>query len=253
LQKSLANQELQLYYQLQVDADGRAIGVEALLRWNHPVRGLVSPAEFIPLAEDTGCIVPIGSWVLETACARLKQWEGVAEFEQLELSVNVSVKQFRQRDYVDRVAAVLKDSGINPARLKLELTESVVLEDVKDALSKMRALKALGVKLSMDDFGTGYSSLSYLQRLPIDELKIDQSFVMDLMGSVNNQSIVKTIIGLAQGLNMNIVAEGVETCEQFDLLKEKGCGGFQGYLFSRPQPLADFEKLIAKGPLDVPV
>ncbi len=243
LHKSLVNKELELYYQMQVDADETPIGVEALLRWNHPERGLISPAEFIPLAEENGYIVPIGLWVLETACMQLKQWEG-GGFERIKLSVNVSAKQFKQSDFVDRVASVLHLSSIHPSRLVLELTESVVLDDVREAIFKMRALKELGVGLSMDDFGTGYSSLSYLQRLPLDELKIDQSFVRDLIGNVENESIVKTIIVLAQELKMKIVAEGVETREQFELLKARGCGCFQGYLFSKPVPLADFEKRI---------
>jgi diguanylate cyclase (GGDEF)-like protein/PAS domain S-box-containing protein len=247
LQKCMEHHELQLYYQLQVDVAGRGVGVEALLRWNHPERGLVAPAEFIPLAEETGCIVSIGLWVLESACAQLKLWAQSEKFEPLEVAVNVSAKQFRQGDFVERVATALRKSGANPARLKLELTESVVLGDVKDAIAKMRALKLLGVSLSMDDFGTGYSSLSYLQQLPIDELKIDQSFVCDLIGNIDNQSIVKTIIMLAQGLGMSLVAEGVETQAQFDMLKAKGCTGFQGYLFSRPLPLVEFEKRLLEG------
>ncbi len=246
LQQSLDKNQLQLYYQLQVNEQKQAIGVEALLRWHHPERGLVSPAEFIPLAEETGYIVRIGLWSLRVACLQLKAWEQSEQFGTLKLSVNVSAKQFRQSDYVNRVASAVQESGINPAMLKLELTESVVLDDVKDAISKMKALKALGIGLSMDDFGTGYSSLSYLQRLPVDELKIDQSFVREMIGSMENENIVSTIILLAQGLNLEIIAEGVETQEQFDRLKDKGCRGFQGYLFSRPLPLADFEQVVGE-------
>ena len=242
LHRSLDNNELSLHYQLQVDADGNSIGVEALLRWNHPERGMVAPAEFIPLAEDNGYIVPIGLWVLNVACRQIKQWEGDARLKKLALAVNVSARQFRQGDFVDKVRDAVADSRINPALLKIELTESIVLDNVKDAIAKMRALKELGVHLSMDDFGTGYSSLSYLQRLPLDELKIDQSFVHDLLGSSDNETIIRTIIVLANGLNMTIIAEGVETREQFDLLKAKGCGGFQGYLFGRPLPPKEFEQ-----------
>lgn len=245
LRNSLDNHEMILYYQLQVDADGSRVGVEALLRWNQPELGMVSPAEFIPLAEDTGYIVPIGCWVIEQVCRQLKLWQGIAKFEQLSIAVNVSARQFKQRDFVAVVETAISNSGIEPARLKLELTESVIMDDMNDAITKLNALKQLGVGLSMDDFGTGYSSLTYLQRLPIDELKIDQSFVQDLVGSVSNESLVKTIIGLANGLNMGIIAEGVETQAQFDFLKDKGCCGFQGYFFSRPMPVTEFEKLVA--------
>jgi diguanylate cyclase (GGDEF)-like protein/PAS domain S-box-containing protein len=244
LNKSIPNKELELYYQMQVDANETPVGVEVLLRWNHPERGLVSPAEFIPLAEDNGYIVQMGLWVLETACLQLKRWESASKFERVKLSVNVSARQFRQVDFVDRVASVLHLAAIDPSRLVLELTESVVLKDVKEAILKMRALKELGVGLSMDDFGTGYSSLSYLQRLPLDEIKIDQSFVRDLIGNADNESIVKTIIVLAQELKMETVAEGVETREQFELLKSRGCTSFQGYLFSKPLPLDAFERMV---------
>ncbi|MBI5430328.1 MAG: EAL domain-containing protein [Nitrosomonadales bacterium] len=246
LRNSLSNHELIPYYQLQVDTAGSPIGVEVLLRWNQPERGMVDPAEFISLAEDTGYIVPIGCWVLEHACQQLKQWQGNARLGKLSMAVNVSARQFKQSDFVDRVGAAITNAGIDPARLKLELTESVILDNVNDAVDKMFELKKIGVKISMDDFGTGYSSLSYLQRLPIDELKIDQSFVQDLIGSVSNKNIVKTIIGLANALNMGVIAEGVESREQFELLKDKGCKGFQGYLFSLPVPVAEFEALIAE-------
>lgn len=244
LRNSLGNHELILHYQLQIDAEGRPIGVEALLRWNHPERGMLMPDDFILLAEDIGEIVPIGCWVLEQACGQLKQWQGVDVLKQLRIAVNVSAKQFKQSDFVERIERLITNFGVDPALLKLELTESVILDDVKDAVSKMNELKELGIRLSMDDFGTGYSSLSYLQRLPIDELKIDQSFVRDLIGSASNESIVKTIIGLAKSLEMGVVAEGVEIQGQFDLLKEKGCNGFQGYLISRPVPLGGLEILI---------
>jgi len=246
LHDSLANQEMVLQYQLQVDAEGNPIGAEVLLRWNHPQRGMLSPNDFIPLAEDAGDIVQIGSWVLEQACGQLRQWQEKDVLKQLRIAVNVSAKQFKQSDFVKNVGRTISHFGINPALLKLELTESVILDDVTDAVSKMGELKALGISLSMDDFGTGYSSLSYLQRLPIDELKIDQSFVHDLIGSASNKSIVITIIGLADSLNMEVVAEGVETQAQFDLLKEKGCTGFQGYFISRPVAVEELEILLKK-------
>ncbi len=246
LHNSLDNQELVLQYQLQANASGHPIGVEVLLRWNHPHRGMLSPNEFIPLAEEVGDIVPIGCWVLEQACGKIKQWQNKDVLKQMRVAVNVSAKQFKQNDFVEKVGRAISQFGIDPALLKLELTESVILDDVKDAISKMGELKALGISLSMDDFGTGYSSLSYLQRLPIDELKIDQSFVQDLIGSTSNKSIVKAIIGLANSLNMEVVAEGVETQAQFDLLKKKGCTGFQGYFISRPVAAEELEIQLAK-------
>ncbi len=244
LRESLANKEMVLQYQLQVDVQGHPIGAEVLLRWNHPQRGMLLPNDFIPLAEDAGDIEMIGGWVLEQALSQLKHWQLVDALKQLKIAVNVSAKQFKQRDFVDKVGRAISHFGINPALFKLELTESVVLDDVKDAVGKMSQLKELGVRLSMDDFGTGYSSLSYLQQMPIDELKIDQSFVQDLIGSASNQSIVKTIIGLAKSLDMDVVAEGVETREQFEMLKEKGCTGFQGYFVSRPVALEELEKYL---------
>ncbi|MDX8399850.1 MAG: GGDEF domain-containing phosphodiesterase, partial [Gallionellaceae bacterium] len=244
LHQSLDRHELLLHYQMQVNADGSPIGVELLLRWNHPERGMIPPLDFIPLAEDNGYIVPIGLWVLNMACRQLKRWQGIEQLEKLELAVNVSARQFKQTDFVGRVREALNETGINPALLKIELTESVILDNVKEAISKMRELKELGVSLSMDDFGTGYSSLSYLQRMPLDELKIDQSFVRDMLASNNSENIVKTIIMLANGMNMSMIAEGVETQEQFEFLTSKGCSGFQGYLFSRPLPLQAFEKKI---------
>jgi len=244
LHQSLDKHELLLHYQMQVNADGSPIGVELLLRWNHPERGMIPPLDFIPLAEDNGYIVPIGLWILNTACHQLKRWQCMVQLEKLELAVNVSARQFKQSDFVSRVRESLNQTGINPALLKIELTESVILDNVKEAIAKMRELKDLGVSLSMDDFGTGYSSLSYLQRMPLDELKIDQSFVRDMLASNNSENIVKTIIMLANGMNMSMIAEGVETQEQFEFLKSKGCSGFQGYLFSKPLPLQVFEKRI---------
>jgi EAL domain-containing protein (putative c-di-GMP-specific phosphodiesterase class I) len=205
---------------------------------------MVSPAQFISLAEENGLIVPIGQWVLERACAQLKAWQKHPLASRLPLSVNVSARQFRQLDFVEQVRACLHDSGIDPGRLKLELTESLVLDSVESVISTMHALKALGVRFSMDDFGTGYSSLSYLKRLPLDQLKIDQSFVRDIVTDPGDAVIVKTIIGMAHNLGLEVIAEGVETEAQRSLLLDYDCRMFQGYLFSRPLPLAEFEVLL---------
>jgi len=244
LRQTISNQQLQLYYQPQISHDQRIFGAEALIRWLHPERGMISPAQFIPLAEETGLIVPIGHWVLETACAQLKLWENDALTRDLHLSVNVSARQFRQADFVNSVLSVLDASGANPACLKIELTESLVLDNVSDSIEKMHALKARGVSFSMDDFGTGYSSLSYLKRLPLDQLKIDQSFVRDIATDQGDAVIVQTIIGMAHNLGLNVIAEGVETEAQREFLMKNGCLAFQGFLFSRPVPIKDFEALL---------
>jgi diguanylate cyclase (GGDEF)-like protein len=246
LRLALKRQELQLYYQPQVDGTQRVIGVEALLRWQHPERGLVSPNDFIPLAEDSGLILPIGLWVLETACALLKSWEEDACTRELTIAVNVSARQFRQPDFVEQVQQVLETSRVNPARLKLELTESLVLEDVKDTVAKIEEIKHLGVSFAMDDFGTGYSSLSYLTRLPIDQLKIDRSFVSSLPGPKSDETIARTIITMGGGLDMHVIAEGVETEEQRLFLEAHGCHAYQGYFFSRPLPLEKLDALLKK-------
>ena len=244
LHQALKRDELRLYYQPQVDAASRVIGVEALLRWQHTERGLVQPNDFIPLAEDTGLILPIGLWVLETACAQLKTWEGDARTRDLQLAVNVSARQFRQPDFVAQIQSVLETSGAIPARLKLELTESMVLEDIEDTIEKMQAIKRLGVNFSMDDFGTGYSSLSYLAQLPLDQIKIDKAFVCNLPGKKNDETITRTIITLGRELAMNVIAEGVETEAQREFLELHGCHAYQGYLFSRPLPPEEFDKFV---------
>jgi diguanylate cyclase (GGDEF)-like protein/PAS domain S-box-containing protein len=244
LRAALPRGQLQLYYQAQINREGCVVGAETLLRWLHPQRGMVSPAQFIPLAEDNGLIVPIGQWVLEQACAQLKVWQVHSLPRALPLSVNVSARQFRQADFVESVRAALQCSGVDPAKLKLELTESLVLDNVESVISKMHALKALGVRFSMDDFGTGYSSLSYLKRLPLDQLKIDQSFVRDIVTDAGDAVIVKTIIGMAHNLGLEVIAEGVETEAQRSLLLSYDCRMFQGYLFSKPLPLAEFEALL---------
>jgi diguanylate cyclase (GGDEF)-like protein/PAS domain S-box-containing protein len=240
---ALSQRQFLLYYQPQVDHTGAMHGAEVLLRWRHPTRGLVSPAEFIPLAEETGLIVPIGHWVLESACERLKLWQADPRKRQLHLAVNVSARQFRQPDFVEQVIAVVSGSGIDPRRLKLELTESLIHDNINETIAKMNTLKAFGVRFSMDDFGTGYSSLSYLKKLPLDQLKIDQSFVNDLASDSEDMVIVQTIIAMAYNLGMQVIAEGVETVEQRDLLARRGCTHFQGYLFGKPVPVEEFEQL----------
>ncbi|MDO8925797.1 MAG: EAL domain-containing protein [Sideroxyarcus sp.] len=245
LHQALRLKQLVLHYQPQVDIERRVVSVEALLRWQHPRRGLLSPEEFIGVAEDTGLILPIGLWVLETACIQLKQWAGDARKNTLQIAVNVSSRQFRQVDFVAQVQGVIERSGVDPARLKLELTESLVLEDVDDAVAKMHAIRQLGVHFSMDDFGTGYSSLSYLAQLPIAQLKIDRSFVCNLPGKSNDELIARTIISMGKGLSMHVIAEGVETEAQREFLEAHGCHAYQGYLFSQPLPIEALEEFLA--------
>ncbi|MEO8118184.1 MAG: EAL domain-containing protein [Rhodoferax sp.] len=240
LREGLRSGQFLLYYQAQVDR-GRVTGAEVLLRWQHPERGFVSPADFIPLAEDTGLILPLGQWVLTTACKQLFAWTADPLFAPLTLSVNVSSRQFRQPDFVNQVLTTLAAAGANPHQLKLELTESLLLDNVEDTIAKMSQLKVHGVGFSLDDFGTGYSSLAYLKRLPLDQLKIDQSFVRDVLTDPNDAAITKTIIALAQSLGLGVMAEGVEIAAQRDFLADSGCHTYQGYFFSRPLPLEGFE------------
>ena len=244
LRKALEQQQFHLYYQIQVDHLGHPLGAEALIRWLHPERGLVPPFEFIPLAEETGLILPIGQWVLDTACAQLRAWQQDALTRDLTLSINVSAKQFHQADFVDQVQATIQRHAIDPMQLKLELTESLLLENVEDTVVVMTALGEIGVQFSLDDFGTGYSSLQYLKRLPLNQLKIDQSFVRDIAVDSNDQAIVRTIIAMAQSLYLNVIAEGVGTVEQRELLLINGCKRYQGYLFSKPVPIEQFEALL---------
>jgi diguanylate cyclase (GGDEF)-like protein/PAS domain S-box-containing protein len=246
LRKALELEQFHLFYQIQVDStrdDGthRPLGAEALIRWAHPNRGLVAPAQFIPLAEETGLIIPIGQWVLETACAQLRVWQRDALTRDLVLAVNVSAKQFRQPDFVALVRDVVQRHGIKPALLKLELTESLLLENIQETITTMNALKEFGIKFSLDDFGTGYSSLQYLKQLPLDQLKIDQSFICDLAADSSDHAIVRTIVAMAQSLNLNVIAEGVETEEQKAILLSSGCIQHQGFLFSKPVPIKQFE------------
>ncbi len=241
LHKALESGQFQLYYQIQVDNARQPVGAEALIRWNHPARGLVSPADFIQLAEETGLILPIGKWVLETACAQLNAWASREETRQLVLAVNISARQFHQDDFVDQVCAAVQRHAINPNLLKLELTESLLLEYTEDTVATMNALKAIGVRLSLDDFGTGYSSLQYLKLLPLNQIKIDQSFVRDIATDTNDAAIVQTIIAMAETLGLEVIAEGVETQAQHDFLDLRGCHAYQGYLFGKPVPIEQFD------------
>ncbi len=241
LHVGLREHQFLLHYQPQVDRQGRVIGVEALLRWQHPARGLVAPADFIPMAEETGLILPLGQWALATACKQLAAWAQCPQTAGLSIAVNVSVRQFRHPDFVDGVMAEIKRTGIQPQRLKLELTESLLADGMEITLAKMGTLKALGVTLALDDFGTGYSSLSLLKRLPLDQLKIDRCFVADVLSDPNDAAISRAIITLAHSLSLEVMAEGVETQAQQDFLAKEGCDQFQGYLFSKPLPIDQLE------------
>ncbi|MGV8897889.1 MAG: putative bifunctional diguanylate cyclase/phosphodiesterase [Burkholderiaceae bacterium] len=246
LRLAVGQGQLRLYYQPQVDVQRRVIGAEALLRWSHPKRGLVPPDDFIGLAEETGLILPIGLWVLETACAQIKAWSADPAACTLRLAVNVSVRQFRQPEFVAQVRQVLAQTGANPTLLKIELTESLMIDNVADTITRMNALKALGIRFSIDDFGTGFSSLSYLKRLPLDQLKIDRAFVRDIAHDSSDAAIVHTIITLGKSLGLEVIAEGVETESQLERLRVYGCIAYQGYLFARPLPLAKFDTFVQR-------
>jgi diguanylate cyclase (GGDEF)-like protein len=236
LRAALRSTQLSLHYQPQVDGSGRIVGAEALLRWTHPQRGPISPGEFIPIAEESALIIELGTWVLEAACDQLARWSCDPRLPPIELAVNVSARQFRHDGFTDTVAQIVRRAGIPPHRLKLELTESLLLEDVESAIARMQALQAIGVNFALDDFGTGYSSLSYLKRLPLANLKIDQSFVRDIMSDPNDAAIARTVIALGRSMDLAVIAEGVEQASQFDFLLEAGCDRFQGYFFGRPEP-----------------
>ncbi len=244
LHQALLEKQFKAYFQMQVNHDGNIIGAEALIRWQHPTRGLVTPLEFIPLAEEVGLIVPIGQWMLETACNQLKKWEKHPSTRHLQLAINVSVRQFHQADFVEQVVTTLKKIAINPNRLKLELTETLILDDIDDSIAKMNLLRNIGVRFSMDDFGTGYSSLSYLTQLPFDQIKIDQSFVRNIDVKTSDAVMVQTIIGMTKNLGIEVIAEGVETQDQHAFLKQHGCLLSQGYLFGKPVPLEIFETVL---------
>jgi diguanylate cyclase (GGDEF)-like protein/PAS domain S-box-containing protein len=246
LRKAIIEQQFQLHFQIQMDSDQQPLGAEALIRWLHPVRGMVPPKQFIAIAEESNLILEIGNWVLHSACQQLSLWRQVEHARHLVLAVNVSAMQFKQSDFVAGVIEVLQQYQVDPTRLKLELTESVVLSDVKDVIEKMYELKALGVGLSMDDFGTGYSSLSYLKQLPLDQIKIDQSFVRDMIADPNDAVMVKTIIDMAHNFRLSVIAEGVETESQMIFLKKMGCTNFQGYYFSKPVPIEAFTELLQR-------
>jgi diguanylate cyclase (GGDEF)-like protein len=244
LRQGLQNKELILHFQPQVNSEGRVIGAEALMRWQHPERGTVLPAEFVSLAEETGLILPLGRWALQTACAQLVVWSKHPETAQLHMAVNVSARQFHHPDFVEEVLVVLKYTGANPQKLKLELTEGVLIEDIENTIAKMVKLKENGIGLSLDDFGTGYSSLSYLKSLPLDELKIDQSFIRDVLIDPNDAAIACAIVSLSQILGLAVIAEGVETEAQLTFLVNHGCQAYQGYLFSPALPAEQFKKFV---------
>lgn len=241
LREAIHQRELRLHYQPQVEGAGRLVGVEALVRWQRPLHGLVLPAEFIAISEETGLILPLGHWVLETACAQLASWAQRVEMAHLTMSVNVSASQMHQYDFVQEVLGVLERTGANPHRLKLELTESVMVSQIEDVIGKMRELEKHGVRFSLDDFGTGYSSLAYLKRMPLEQLKIDQGFVRDILTNPNDAAISKMVIALAESIGLKVIAEGVETTDQRDFLASQGCHAYQGFLSSRPLPLDEFE------------
>jgi diguanylate cyclase (GGDEF)-like protein len=242
LREAIAQQQLRLYYQVQVDHTGRPFGAEVLLRWHHPQRGVISPLAFISVAENSGLIVEMGQWVLDQACAQIACWQQSLNTRELSLSVNISARQFRQADFVDMVKACIQRHQINPNALRLELTESLLLENVDDAVLIMEELSQLGIQFSLDDFGTGYSSLQYLKKLPLYQLKIDRSFVHDLVTDSHDRTIVRTIIAMAQSMYLNVIAEGVETQAQLELLSNNGCRRYQGFLFGKPMPIEAFSE-----------
>ena len=244
LNRAIREQEFVLYYQSQVNCE-KIVGAEVLIRWNHPEKGLISPNVFIPLAEETGLILPIGQWVLEMACAQIKSWENQPTTAHLQLAVNVSSKQFQQPNFVNQIQKLVENSGITPNRLKIELTESLLLDNVEVTIDKMVKLRKLGICFSMDDFGTGYSSLSYLTKLPLNQLKIDQAFIRNMGQKPSDAIIVQTIIGMTRNLDIDVIAEGVETETQRDFLKLHDCNVYQGYFFSKPIPLHEFEQLLS--------
>lgn len=246
LRYAMEKNELSLYFQPQVDQTGNIVGAETLIRWQHPEKGFISPVSFIPVAEATGLILPIGNWVLLNACKYLKSWED-AGLPLEHLAVNVSPRQFRQPDFVQQVHSILEETGANPSTLGLELTEGMVIDNVIDTIEKMQALKQMGIELSIDDFGTGYSSLAYLKKMPLDILKIDQSFVRDIATDASDAAIVDTIISMANHLDLRVIAEGVETDLELAFLAGKGCKIYQGYHFSRPVPDDQFTKQLSAG------
>ena len=247
LRRALERHELSLHYQPKINLKtGAVAGAEALLRWTHPTRGPISPAQFIPVAEDCGLILPIGAWVLREACAQARAWTDQG-LPPITIAVNVLAVEFRDQDFLAAVLAALSETGLAPSRLELELTESVLMKRADAAASILQALRNKGVQIAVDDFGTGYSSLSYLQKFPVDELKIDQSFIRQIAKAGHNASIVTAVIGMARNLKLRVVAEGVETLEELTFLRANQCDEAQGYYFSRPVPPAEFAKLLETG------
>lgn len=246
LRSALDQEQLILHYQLQFDEKSKPVGAEILIRWQHPEKGLISPLDFIPLAEESGLIVPIGKWVIESACQLLSKWQFNPQLRRLQLAVNVSAKQFRQDNFVEIVLSIIEQTGAPANKLKLELTESILLENVEQAIRKMKALRDEGITFAMDDFGTGYSSLQYLKRLPLDQIKIDQSFVRDIVDDPEDTVIIQTIIAMGQALSIEVIAEGVETEEQLNLLSVYGCQRYQGYLFTKPVSLSECLALVKR-------
>ena len=242
LREAMQKNQFVLHYQPQMNAAGYMTGAEALLRWSHPRHGLMSPDSFISVAEDTGLILPIGRFVMETACAQLVTWAARPETAHLTVSINVSAVQFRDQEFMDHTLATVANSGVDPCKITLEITESLLLNNLEGIIEKMFELKARGIGFSLDDFGTGYSSLAYLKHLPIDQLKIDKSFIRDVLTDMNDAVIVRTIIALAKSMELKIIAEGVETEEQRHLLAEYGCFAYQGYLHAGPMPTEELEQ-----------
>jgi EAL domain-containing protein (putative c-di-GMP-specific phosphodiesterase class I) len=247
LRRALERHEFVVHYQPKINLKtGRIAGAEALLRWTHPIRGLVSPAQFIPVAEDCGLILPIGNWVLRQACQQAQAWLA-AGLPMGTMAVNISAMQLREGTFVDSVFAILKETGLDPKFLEVELTESVLMKHAESTASILKALKARGVQVAVDDFGTGYSSLSYLRKFPIDALKIDQSFVSQITTVPDETIIVKAVVSMGRSLKLRVVAEGVETQEQLAFLQAHQCDEAQGYFFSRPVPPQQFAKLLKSG------
>jgi len=245
LRDAIALQQLELYVQPQISSDKQYVGMEALLRWNDPVEGFISPADFIPIAESSGLIIPLGAWVLRKACQILAEWSTIPGMENLTLSVNISPRQFRHLQFIDYIDSCLIELKVNPNHLELEITESLLIEDIDHTIERMNALRQRGLRFALDDFGTGYASLSYLKLLPLNKLKIDQSFVHDVLTDVNDEAIVSTIIALGQSLDLAVIAEGVETAEQAALLEKFGCHVYQGYFFGKPAPVTEWQEIIS--------
>jgi diguanylate cyclase (GGDEF)-like protein len=245
LREGIKARQFLLYYQPQVEG-GRIIGAEALVRWKHPSRGVLAPGDFIALAEETGLILPLGELVLDIACSQIAQWAGASRTSGIHMSVNISALQLAEADFVESVLTVLDRTGANPRNLKLELTESMLVDNIDVVIDKMTRLKSYGLSFSVDDFGTGYSSLAYLKRLPLDQLKIDRAFVRDILVDLSSRAIARAIVNLSQAMGISAMAEGVETQEQLDLLIGMGCHAYQGFFFSRPVPIEDFEKLLER-------